>query len=174
MTPWDAPLPRSAYWQHITVWPFLLLNFFGVLALPLVYVTWQLPVLILGLLYGLLVGFFQRSLLPTPDHKAWLLGNALAGGLCLCIFITWPPPRGVQMRLAPYVPITYEIAWQGWGALVGFTQGALSSALLGLVQWAMLRRYIPYASRWLLTTMGGWGSLFAVIFWYFWLLAVRD
>lgn len=178
MNPEDTPPATSDTAQPQTVWPFLLLNFCGILFLPFVCAgvalsmyllpTWTIPIVIVGPLYGLLVGLSQKRMLPSHAHQTWLLGNALAGFIAFLIVPLNISPPDLGTVLVQYLPIHYSSDWVGWWVLAGIACGTPPGALMGLAQWAMLRGQIPHASRWLLTALLGWSCFFALVYWTGW------
>jgi hypothetical protein len=105
-----------------------------------------------GAAEGAALGYAQsrvlRRLVPTMSAGAWTLATS-AGGVIAWIFgvsmIWFSPPT-------PYLPVFTSVL-----ALVAMA-GATLGAIMGAIQWLVLRRHLEAAGGWIVGNMFAWGA----------------
>jgi hypothetical protein len=113
------------------------------------------PAILAITLIGLTVGahhWLLAAYLPPAARKAWLratLGGATLYWALIWTLIAMPPDplTGLLDQITTAAgPFSDTVGWVGGGA--GILIGAGAGAVLGGLQWRVLRRYRPPAARW--------------------------
>ncbi len=97
------------------------------------------PVLMTGV--GVVVGAFQQRVLRRVlgDAKRWALATGVGFGAGIALALALPQGTGLAGRI-----------------LTGVVHGAAIGALLGTLQWRVLRARMPGARWWVPASIGGW------------------
>ena len=125
------------------------------------------PAIVAGGFEGLVVGWAQWSVLrrPLPGMRArsWIGATVLGAFAAWCLGMLpstlmslAPQPAAAQAGPSPFEgPLVYPLA-MGMGAVLG--------VVLGLPQWAVLRRWTPRGWRWIAANSAAWALGMPVIF----------
>jgi hypothetical protein len=125
------------------------------------------PAVLAGAFEGLVVGWAQWSVLrrPLPDLRArlWIGATVLGAFVAWClgmlpstIMSLTPQPATAPAGPSPFEgPLVYPLA-MGMGAVLG--------VVLGLPQWAVLRRWTPRGWRWIAANSAAWALGMPIIF----------
>lgn len=108
-----------------------------------------LGLLTAGAMEGAVLGWAQARVLtravPGLDGRRWVLATSGAAALAWAIGLV---PVALGERL-PRIPLPVLVG----GAAVA---GTVLLASIGTAQWLVLRRHVPRAARWIVTTAGAW------------------
>lgn len=119
-----------------------------------------------ALLEGVVVGYAQESVLrrripPLRRHR-WVVATAVGAGLAWLLgmipstIMTLQAPEAATAPAAePPALLRYALA-----ALLG----AVAGPVLGVVQWAVLRRHVRHAVRWLWANVAAWAVGMPLVF----------
>jgi hypothetical protein len=125
------------------------------------------PAVVAGAFEGLVVGWAQWSVLrrALPDLRArsWIGATVLGALVTWClgmlpstIMSLTPQPATAPAGRSPFEgPLVYPLA-MGMGAVLG--------VVLGLPQWAVLRRWAPRGWRWIAANSAAWALGMPIIF----------
>jgi hypothetical protein len=125
------------------------------------------PAIIAGAFEGLVVGWAQwsvlRQRLPGMRARSWIGATVLGAFVAWCLGMLpstlmslAPQPTAAQTGPSPFEgPLVYPLA-MGMGAVLG--------VILGLPQWAVLRRWAPRGWRWIAANSAAWALGMPIIF----------
>jgi hypothetical protein len=126
-----------------------------------------LPAVLAGAFEGLVVGWAQWSVLRPAllgvRAPAWIGATVLGAVVAWClgmlpstIMSLTPQPATAPAGPSPFEgPLVYPLA-MGMGAVLG--------VVLGLPQWAVLRRWAPRGWRWIAANSAAWALGMPIIF----------
>jgi hypothetical protein len=134
--------------------------------------VWQallsaVPAVVAGAFEGLVVGWAQwsvlRRALPGLRARSWIGATVLGALVAWClgmlpstIMSLTPQPATAPAGPSPFEgPLVYPLA-MGMGAVLG--------VVLGLPQWAVLRRWAPRGWRWIAANSAAWALGMPIIF----------
>jgi hypothetical protein len=125
------------------------------------------PAILAGAFEGLVVGWAQWSVLRGPlagvRARSWIGATVLGAFIAWClgmlpstIMSLTTQPAAAQAGPSPFEgPLVYPLA-MGMGAVLG--------VVLGLPQWAVLRRWTPRGWRWIAANSAAWAVGMPIIF----------
>jgi hypothetical protein len=126
------------------------------------------PVVLAGAFEGLVVGWAQWSVLRRPlpvlRARAWIGATVLGAFVAWCLgmlpstIMSLAPQPAAPAPAGPSPfdgPLVYPLA-MGMGAVLG--------VVLGLPQWAVLRRWAPRGWRWIAANSAAWALGMPIIF----------
>jgi len=126
------------------------------------------PAILAGAFEGLVVGWAQWSVLrrrlPAMRARSWIGATVLGAFVAWCLAML---PSAI-MSLTPQTPVTTPAGPSPFeGPLVyplAMGMGAVLGVILGLPQWAVLRRWAPRGWRWIAANSAAWALGMPIIF----------